>query len=181
MIIYAHGLRSNPRDVSKKGGILSNLGAIVPNLPNDPDAAIATLEQQIIQHSKVMLVGHSLGGFYMSYLAEKYNLPVMLTNPVVRPQNSHLLLGIVGNDQNLKNATAAKLAAYDVPITKFDNFWVMMQRGDDVLNYQDAQKHYQFCNHVVLNGGSHKFDDFKYWLPLISYFQQRHYGDLDHD
>ena len=179
MIIYAHGLHRYKSDApSYKGQILSSeLGATVPDLPIDPDLAIATLESQIVNHSKVMLVGHSLGGFYMSYLAEKYNLPVVLTNPVIKPQNNRLLAGIVGNDQNLKNAVAAKLEAYDVPITKFANFWVMLQRADDVLNYQDALEHYRHCNLVVLNGGSHSFTDFKYWLPLINYFQQRHYGE----
>jgi len=178
MIIYAHGLQLNKSDVSSKGQLLSSeLGAIVPDLPVYPDAAIATLERQILTHSKVMLVGHSLGGFYMTYLAEKYDdLPVMLTNPVVRPQRSPLLKSIVGNDETLKDAVAAKLAAYDVPITKPNNFWVMLQRADDVLNYQDALEHYKHCNLVVLNGGSHKFDDFQYWLPILSYFYQRHYG-----
>jgi hypothetical protein len=182
MIIYAHGLQLSPSDVSSKGRILSDkLGAIVPTLPIDPDAAIDTLERQILNHSKVMLVGHSLGGFYMSYLAEKYDLPVMLTNPVIKPHKSHLLDGIVSNDEILKKALAAKLAAYDVPITKPNNFWVMLQRADDVLNYQDALEHYQHCNFVVLNGGSHKFDDFQYWLPIIKYFQQRHYRGFTHD
>lgn len=58
----------------------------MPDLPNDPLAAIEGLEAWVEQRdAPVVLVGSSLGGYYATWLAEKYQCKALLINPAVLP------------------------------------------------------------------------------------------------
>lgn len=175
VVIYAHGYQPKSYCKSKKALILSNqLNAITPALPPNPDTAISILDTLISQHSNVLLIGHSLGGFYVKYLAVKYNLPAIITNPIVCPQKSHLLdEALKSNDKDFKEHIKNQLALYDVLVTNPDNFLIMLQKGDAFLDYREARGFYKHCNQIILNGGDHHFEDFQYWIPIIQYFYKR--------
>ncbi|MDP1734600.1 MAG: YqiA/YcfP family alpha/beta fold hydrolase, partial [Sulfuritalea sp.] len=89
MILYLHGFTSGPQ--SHKAQALGarmrerGLGGkfICPQLPASPRQAIALAENLIAQHGITTVVGSSLGGYYSTYLAEKFDLKATLVNPAV--------------------------------------------------------------------------------------------------
>ena len=181
MIIYAHGFHDSLQSGEKQKGVyLKNEHcALTPDLPQLPSEAMSVLRSVIGRNleKKPILVGHSLGGFYMTSLSQEFNLPAVLTNPVVYPYNSGVLAGLLHDQPELLREVRRQLKEIEQQLTHPDNILTLLQKADEAQNYHDAELYYSPCNIVVLNGGSHKFDDFQYFLPIISYFQKRHYGE----
>lgn len=52
-----------------------------------PAETVEQLEKliQSLNSKELMLMGSSLGGYYATYLSDKYNGPAALINPAVRP------------------------------------------------------------------------------------------------
>ena len=97
MIVYLHGFNSSPasskarqlRDYMAGRGRLAEF--YCPTLAYSPRAAVDQIESALAEHASdaVTLVGSSLGGFYATYLAEKYGWKAILVNPAV---HAHRLL-----------------------------------------------------------------------------------------
>jgi hypothetical protein len=51
-----------------------------------------------------------------------------------------------------------------------NNYLVMVQMGDEVLNYQEAVDKYKNCQLIVQEGGDHSFTDFEQSLPMVCNF-----------
>lgn len=52
------------------------------------DLSIDTLEnllKLLLPYCDIFLIGISLGGFYSTYLSEKYNLKAVVINPLIYP------------------------------------------------------------------------------------------------
>ena len=164
--IYVHGL--HPDAKPNKGELLTKtIGAISPNLPDVPQTAVNLLKALIQQHQRVMLFGHSLGGFYATYLAGLYNLNAVVTNPTVNPSEHPLLETVLDATPHLIPIIKQQLSEYDQPIKQPNKIWVILQKGDQLQDYQAAMDHYADCNQIIINDGSHKFNDFSDWLPTI--------------
>ncbi len=106
--IYVHGFNSSPAsfkaqlliDYFAKQGWADRLD--VPELPEYPQEAMALLESLVAAHSEVVLIGSSLGGFYTTYLTEKYSQARgVLINPAVAPHK--LLVQLLGPNVNYYN------------------------------------------------------------------------------
>ncbi len=149
-----------------------------PDLPVNPHAAIKQLSD-IIENAQqpVKLVGSSLGGFYATILCERYDLKTVVINPSVHSGLS--LRSRIGthkawhSEQNvaftIEDANALnELDCYTV--TRPDNLLVMLERGDETLDYRRAQAFYRDCHQVIFNGGNHGFSRFERMLPLIEAF-----------
>jgi len=173
MLIYIHGLNSSP--ASFKAGLLKRrldelghgMEFFAPALPHRPRAAAALLEAKVRSRPDAALVGSSLGGFYATWLAEKYGHKAVLINPAVRPYDG--LRQWLGPQQNLytgeryelTSAHLDELAVMDVPhITDPDRYLLMVETGDEILDYRDAVKRYRGCQQLVIEGGDHGFSDF---------------------
>ena len=53
-----------------------------------------------------------------------------------------------------------------------NNYLVMVQTGDEVLDYQQAVEKYQACELIVQSGGDHSFVEFDNMLPdIVDFFQ----------
>ena len=183
-IIYLHGFKDSEASASDKGKLLAEkLGAITPEIPVNPLEAIGQLDTLIQEHkaAKVCLFGHSLGGFYASHLATRYNLPCILTNPSVKPQNHPLLIEILKDTPELIEPMKAALTSMDRPITNPEMFLVLVQRNDSLLDYRQAVEHYSDCNLVILRGGSHAFNDYTEWLHITEHFYNLKLKELNHD
>ena len=149
-----------------------------PALFNSPREAIAQVETRLENHAgPVTLVGSSLGGFYATYLAEKYGWKAILVNPAVHAH--HLLRQALGPQTNwhtgkqwiLTETHLAELAAMDVArITLPQRYLLMVQTGDEVLDYRDAVDYYAGARHIVETGGDHGFTGFERHFSTILEF-----------
>jgi len=170
MILYLHGFTSGPQ--SNKARLLGARAAergvdfACPQLPHSPRAAVALAEQIIADRADrpLALVGSSLGGYYATWLAEKHGLRAVLVNPAVVARIA--LEKFVGPQQNLYTGERfdftrehiAELAALEVPrLTHPANFWLMVETGDEVLDYRQAVARYAGARQTVLAGGDHSF------------------------
>jgi predicted esterase YcpF (UPF0227 family) len=182
-LIYIHGFNSSPQ--SAKAQLLRkhfakgemNEFLSVPPLPPSPKAAIALLETEIARYEQVALVGSSLGGFYATWLAEKHDLKAALVNPVVTPwklldkytgiqQNYH-----TGEEWQLEPAWVDELRTFEVShIESPQSLLLLTQTGDDTLDWHESWQFYQDCHLFKGLGGSHGFDNFEVFIPLILQF-----------
>ena len=122
------------------------------------------------------LVGSSLGGFYATYFAEKLGLRAVLINPAVKPQLG--LESYLGIQQNLYTGEPYELTrrhieewrALDTPTVHPERYLLLVETGDEVLDYRDAVRKYAGCRQVVVEGGDHSLKSFPEHLPLILEF-----------
>jgi uncharacterized protein len=184
MLLYIHGFNSTSGS-SKAQELklwLEALGRgdewVCPDLPHQPAAAIAELSRTIeAAKSPVKLIGSSLGGFYASVLAARYGLRAVLVNPAVHPQL--LLRQALGPQKNwhtseeydFSQSHLNALAAMDEPApAQPTNLLLLVETGDEVLDYKDAVAYYRDCHQIILQGGDHGFTRFADLLPFIDAF-----------
>ncbi len=150
-----------------------------PPLTAYPNEAISMLETLIENSSdKVALIGSSLGGYFSTYLAEKYNLKAVLINPAVKPYELmkkyvDVKLSNYHTDQQyqLKEEHVEQYRALDIEQLQYlENYWLMVQTEDETLDYKAAVQKYKGCRQLVEEGGDHSFQDFDRWLPEIFKF-----------
>lgn len=185
MLIYIHGFNSSP--ASHKSRLLKQrleaLGRSAefscPALPDRPARAIELLAAQIrgAKPEAVTLVGSSLGGYYATYLAEKFGVRSVLVNPAVKPYNG--LRGYLGPQKNLYTGAAyeltpqhlAELQAVDVDRpTRLDRYYLLVTTGDEVLDYREAVKKFAGAKQLVVPGSDHGFADFGDYLNTVLEF-----------
>ena len=184
MLVYLHGFNSSPR--SRKARTLGQaleergLGAQFrcPALPHWPDQAIAAAEREIagVDPGAVTLVGSSLGGFYATCLAERHGLRAVLVNPAVEPHVG--LRPWLGPQRNLYTGEAYDLAEEHlgqwqrqyVSRVHPERYLLLVETGDEVLDYRAAVKRYRGCRQVVVQGGDHTLASFPDHIPLILEF-----------
>jgi len=184
MLIYIHGFNSSAR--SFKAGLLrermSGLGLAAdfacPELAHRPRQAMAQLEALItpLPRTSTALVGSSLGGFYATWLAEKYGLKTVLVNPAVRPYE--LLRDYVGPQKNIYTGAEYELTAghlaelreLEVAAITPERYLLMVQTGDEVLDYRQAVEKYRNARQIVIEGGDHGFGDFAGYLDTVLRF-----------
>lgn len=183
-IVYLHGFNSAPQ--SHKAQVMQRylaergLGArfVCPKLPHPPDEAIALVERAIAHHADegVTLVGSSLGGFYATHLAEKHALRAVLLNPAVRPcRDLETYVGIqrnlyTGEEYELTREHVAAWRRLDVAAVHPDRYLLIVETGDEVLDYREAVARYAGARQVIVAGGDHTLKSFPEHLPLILEF-----------
>lgn len=168
MIIYIHGFGSSGH--GHKAMVLreelKDLGLIAPSLQNVPELAVSTLCELIEafqKHEPVYLIGSSLGGYYAIYLAEKYALPAVLINPAIRPYELlHRALGHPSNYYDLstyewRETHLQMLKRFEVSTPDPKRYLLLLQTGDEVLDYRDALAKVPGAEQIVEEGGDHGF------------------------
>ena len=121
------------------------------------------------------LVGTSLGGFWASIFGNRLGIPAVLINPTIKPYIS--LKRYVG--RKLPNFVTREKNRLDagVPGTYSDieasgNFLVLLDMGDQVLDYRAAFDWFEGQNVISFEGGSHRFDHMEESLPHIKKFAE---------
>ena len=187
MIVYLHGFRSSPQS-SKAQRLKARMAALglgdlfwCGQLPPSPRAASGLAERQLAAArapgAPVPVVGSSLGGYYATHLAEKHGLRAVLVNPAVV---AHLSLAeFVGTQTNLYTGEAFEfrpeyldeLRALEVPaISRPQDFLLLAETGDEVLDYRQAVAKYAGARQAVLEGGDHSFTRWDDYLDEILRF-----------
>lgn len=188
LVIYIHGFSSSSQ--SQKAQQLLHyvsdqqlaVDAIAPTFANYPAQAHGQIvdlieAEQAAGREQIALVGSSLGGFMATCVAEQFGLKAVLINPAVQPHVLiEFLLGEHKNDHTgevfvLTNQHSQELKSLELETLNHpQNYWVMLQAGDELLDYHQAKAYYQACPQLIEPGGSHSFDDFERHLPQVMQF-----------
>jgi len=147
-----------------------------PALPPLADQAISTLERALGPND--CFIGSSLGGFYATYLAEKHGLKAVLINPAIDPHVG--LRAYLGPQKNLHTGepyelTEAHLRQWEklyVPRISPQRYLLIVETGDEVLDYRHAVQRYAGAEQVVVQGGDHSLQSFPQHLPRILEFSR---------
>jgi uncharacterized protein len=181
-LIYLHGFCSSP--ASWKSRLLAEALAqrglaghfVCPPLSPVPDEAVVSVAQLIAAaEGPVTLIGSSLGGHYANHLAEKFGLPAIVINPATVDRLD--LTRFIGDHHNFHTgeqftfttAHAAQLKAL-VSTPTPARYWLLLECGDEVLDYRQAADFYAGCRQTVLPGGDHSFTRFPEFIPQIIEF-----------
>ncbi|MCL1057340.1 esterase YqiA [Shewanella gelidimarina] len=184
MLLYIHGFNSSP--LSDKGLVTASfikqhypeLDFYQPQLPSEPLEAMALLIQMVEKakaaNKPISYIGSSLGGYFASYLAENYGGRAVLINPAVKP--FELFDEFIGTQYNpYTNETYQVSAKHKQDIAEFDTaaimnpdrFYVLLQTGDEVLDYKQAVQKYHCCKLLIEPDGEHRFIGYEKQLASI--------------
>ncbi|MGK0247363.1 MAG: putative esterase YcpF (UPF0227 family) [Oleispira sp.] len=190
--VYLHGFLSSPK--SKKAQELMQFFAdhqmqhqlCVPTLSFEPSVAIQQAQNAIHKLKQqqgvdqVFVMGSSLGGFYATYIAEQENIKAVLINPAVRPYelfdkylgpNQHFY---DGKTYMLELKHIEQLQALNIEeLNRPSDQLLLLQTGDETLDYRLALEKYNDCPSVIEPGGNHSYEGFRQRLLSIFYFIQR--------
>lgn len=184
MVVYLHGFNSSP--ASHKAQVMKahmegrGLGHqyACPALPDTPDEAIRAIEKTIAGRdpSAITFIGSSLGGFYATYLAEKLGCRAVLINPAITPHSG--LAAYLGPQKNLHTGepyelTPAHLEGWrGLQVERIDpeRYLLLLETGDEVLDWRAAARKYEGARMVVRDGGDHSLQSFAEHIGRILAF-----------
>lgn len=176
-IVYLHGFNSSAQ--TAKGQLLARAAAALPyppifhlpSLPHRPAQAMrevcAWVDANARDLRRLTLVGSSLGGYYATWLAERYGARAVLINPAIRPfddlrpyrgrqRNLH-----TGEEYEVTPAHFDELIALKVAaITRPERYFLLVRTGDELLDWRESVAHYAGAWQYVLGGGDHGWTDF---------------------
>jgi len=184
MIAYLHGFNSSPQ--SHKAQVLGRylgergLGGnyACPALPPLAGEAIAAVEELMARHPRAPFcwVGSSLGGYYATHLAEKHGARAVLINPAIEPHVG--LRAYLGGQKTLHTGEPYQLT--EAHLREWQKLWapritpsrylLIVETGDEVLDYRKALERYAGAAQVVIEGGDHSLQSFPQHLPRILEF-----------
>lgn len=186
LLLYIHGFNSSP--LSHKAQVMrqycaehrSDIKVVIPKLAPFPQQAAEQLRSLIESYQadyQIGLVGSSLGGYLATWLNAHYAVPAVLVNPAVKPYE--LLRNFLGEQQNpytqqrylltvehIDELKALEVESIDQP----DDFWLLQQTGDEVLDYRQAVDKYRHARQTVEEGGDHSFVGFERYPAAIIEF-----------
>jgi predicted esterase YcpF (UPF0227 family) len=184
MIVYLHGFNSSPQ--SGKAQYLQQYldergrGAefVCPQLPHRPEPAVALVEAEMARQPKerITLIGSSLGGFYATWLAEKHGVRAVLINPAIDPHVG--LRAYLGPQQDFHGGESYELTEEHLRQWKElfvvgvhpERYLLLVETGDEVLDYRAAVRKYRGAKQIVVQGGDHSLASFPDHIPLILEF-----------
>lgn len=180
--MYLHGFLSSP--LSRKAqqtisyweqkGFKKSIKA--PRLCQGPADSIDQLKAilRTYRRENIALIGSSLGGYYAAYLSEHYNVPAVLINPVVRPfEQWENYIGTHKNyySDDMYTVTERHIeelrSIYVKDISHPDKIMVLVQTGDQVLDYRITEQKYLKARCIIREGGSHSYENYVSELPMI--------------
>lgn len=191
MILYLHGFRSSPQsykarlmaEAMQQAGRSAEL--FCPALSASPKLAIAQAEAIMAKHNpaEICLIGSSLGGFYATWLAERYGCAAVLLNPAVKPPRD--LSSYVGvttyyhSDERFefKAEYVDELLALGVTqISRPERYLLVAATGDEVLDYREMVAHYAAARQFIIEGSDHGISEFADYLPMVLAFCDQQTG-----
>jgi predicted esterase YcpF (UPF0227 family) len=181
VIVYLHGFNSSPQ--SHKAQLLQRYMAerglpgklACPTLPPSASEAVRIAEAEGTG-DHVCYVGSSLGGFYATYLVEKHGGRAVLINPAIDPHVG--LRAYLGAQKNLYTGQSYELTqahleewrALHLPKITPSRYLLIVETGDEVLDYRRAVERYAGAEQVVLRGGDHSLQSFPSHLARVLSF-----------
>ena len=187
-LLYLHGFNSSPQ--SHKAQVIfeymrerDSLDSLIcPQIPAIPEEARMFLEQLVeteLPEHHLSFAGSSLGGYYTTYLAEKYSGSAVLINPSVKPYET--LRAHLGENKfyfdkgcwEFDESHIQQLEDMKVEkITEPERYLVLLQTGDEILDYREAELKYKNSQIIIEQGGDHSFTDLECYIAQIMQFSK---------
>lgn len=186
-LLYIHGFLSSPLSTKAqqvKQWLVEQRPDITfccPQLPPYPDQCAQILMEQVTTaKTPIYVMGSSLGGFWSTWLAEQIGCKAVLINPAVDvmtliPPFLHQTLNNYHHSDTyfLTDDHLQQLQHYCVSeLTEPKRYWLLVQTGDETLDYRLAVEKYAGCRHTVEQGGDHSFQRFERFISdIINFFE----------
>lgn len=185
-LLYLHGFNSSP--VSHKAQLITRYMSdrrcldqlVCPQIPAVPKEARLFLEQlveEMLLTYQLSFVGSSLGGYYATYLAEKYSSQAVLINPSVKPYET--LAAYLGQNKmyhkeeywDFNESHIQQLLEMEVTdLADSSRYMVLLQTGDETLDYRQAELKFKNSHCIIEQGGDHSFVGLERYLSQIMQF-----------
>ena len=184
-LVYLHGFLSSPLSTKARQTQVwleqhaPSWRFFCPQLSSLPSIAVTQLEAfMACVGEPCCFVGSSLGGFWAAWLVETYGGKAILVNPAVAPHTrfqhyvGHSLKSYYSSTvYTLTRAELEVLACCDRPTLKDPSrYYVMLQTGDETLDYRMAEARYSQSQLCKEDGGNHSFVGYENYLPQIMEF-----------
>ena len=187
-LLYLHGFNSSPQ--SHKAQLITQYMQkkhkydllLCPQIPVVPEEARLFLEQLVektLENYQLSFAGSSLGGYYATYLAEKYSGSAVLINPSVKPYET--LRAHLGENKfyfdegcwEFDESHIQQLQYMNIEnITEAERYFVLLQTGDETLDYREAELKYKSSHCIIEQGGDHSFTGLERYISQIMQFSQ---------
>ena len=187
-ILYFHGFASSSN--STKAKVLKkyisknykNAEIIIPDIDNNFKLAVNQIHD-LIDNAKhpIVFIGSSLGGYYASYFSSKFKTKSVLINPAIPPlkdfemylgENENYSTGekFIITPENIKYIRKMSYKKY----ANAENTYVLLESGDEVLNYKETAKYFSGSYLDIIYGGSHSYESLDEKLKNIVNFIEIH-------
>tara|TARA_B100000886_G_scaffold50163_1_gene30907 strand:- start:971 stop:1543 length:573 start_codon:yes stop_codon:yes gene_type:complete len=183
-ILYFHGFASSSN--SDKAKILKSyiqkiskkVKIFTPDLSNNFNEASNQINQLIKDNERnFVFMGSSLGGYYANFYASICNSKAILINPAIPPlsgfeqylgENENYLTGekFTINENDINFIRSLKVEKFK----NHENTLVLLESGDEVLNYIDTIKYFKGSSIDVTFGGCHSYESIEKKLQKIKNF-----------
>lgn len=182
-LLYLHGFRSSPASTKARMTAAAvaerfpHMTWLCPALPASPQQAMeevlrATADWPL---TTTAVIGSSLGGFYATWLAERWECRAVLLNPAVRPARdlaAHLGDQTVWHDPEqhfvFEAAYVGELVAQEIAqISRPERYFAVIAKGDEVLDWREMTGHYAGATIKLLPGGDHALSDYDQHLGAV--------------
>ena len=200
-VLYLHGFRSSPR--SSKARFLQHWFANefphihweCPQLPASARESALSIERilRTWPAGSSLVIGSSLGGFYASWAAAKFNCAACLLNPAVHPARDlagYIVVHASWHDPDIMievkpEYTEELKALYVSRALKLlpenevtaahikqdtGNLLSMIATGDEVLDWQEMSARYPTEQQYIIQGSDHGISDFAEHIDVLKSF-----------
>lgn len=181
-LVYLHGFGSNNQ--TEKGILLKktfsgdNFNVIVPNLPVDHLEAITLIKNILSVKGEFILIGTSLGGFYADFFNKIADVPCLLMNPLINPEQMERHIGTNKNynsnldfeytKENFRNLIELSNKKNEDDYTTSPSY-VLAAIDDEICDWKDASKFFTKDNHWFQKSpsGGHRFSNNKMFIDTL--------------
>ena len=183
-ILYFHGFASSSD--SNKAIVLKNYFSrnykhseiVIPDLNNNFKKAVGQINK-LVDDAKnpIVFMGSSLGGYYAAFFSSKLKTKSVLINPAIPPLKDFEIY--LGENKNYSTGEKFIITKDDIQyLRKFSykkypnaqNTYVLLESGDEVLNYKDTAKYFSGSYIDVIYGGTHSYESIDKKLENIVNF-----------
>lgn len=197
LLIYLHGLNSSSQSTKAQQTIhyvhrnKLDIDLWVPDLPCHPEETRKLLSDRISREygiRPVYIIGSSLGGYLGTWLMQRLiflypeiTTRLVLINPAVQPYK--LFQEYLGKQTNFYTGEEWELTMEHVEtLRSLETFWLdkasdillMVQEGDETLDYRRAVEKYADCQIIIQESGNHSFEHYDDMLPVVFDFLSGH-------
>lgn len=174
-ILYLHGFGSKFDKSSDKIKSLEKIGDVVGididyTLPKD--SIISKITNFVNDNKIELIVGTSMGGYMAGHVGTKELVPHVMINPAIDPSVS--LLKYIGDGYNYSgkhyNLSENTIKQYEPLDTPREMGLLILDKGDEVIDYKETLDKIGKSDSIVFDGGSHRFDHMEESLDKILSF-----------